>query len=119
LYANLRTLILKCLSDPITRFAVEAHNLPYWLLQAEQLRQRIFNAGLVGVWNMKPLVDGKTLLQLLQIPQGPILTKITQEIIEWQLDNPAGVAAQCEAFLLANKDRYHAEAATMKSTKKK
>lgn len=83
------------------------------------LRARIFTADLVGVWNMKPLIDGNTVLQITELPQGPIITKITQEIIEWQLDNPGGTPEQCAEFLQANKARYKQEATAMRSSTKK
>lgn len=47
---------------------------------------------LEGVWSMKPLINGKDLAALHGVKPGPQMTKLIQDLIEWQLENPTGTA---------------------------
>lgn len=42
------------------------------------------------VYNLKQLVDGKTLASLFGIKPGPQLGKLVEDLIDWQLENPNG-----------------------------
>lgn len=41
--------------------------------------------GLHNAWEIKPLVDGSQLIQRLSLPKGPIVGRIIEEQIKWQL----------------------------------
>ena len=60
---------------------------------------RIFDAivahGLQDCYKTKPLVDGKTLLKALNIPNGPQVGEWMQKVIVWQIENPRGTIDEC------------------------
>mmetsp|Transcript_23792 Transcript_23792/g.31106 ORF Transcript_23792/g.31106 Transcript_23792/m.31106 type:complete len:546 (-) Transcript_23792:441-2078(-) len=51
------------------------------------------------VWKQKPLHDGKTLMESLEIPKGPNVGKVMQLQVRWQLENPDGTPEECMSFL--------------------
>jgi tRNA nucleotidyltransferase (CCA-adding enzyme) len=51
------------------------------------------------VWSLKPIIKGLELAQLLGIKPGPELKKRTNELIEWQIDNPIGTADDYARFI--------------------
>jgi len=50
-------------------------------------------------WNLKPLVNGKELSEILNITPGPMIGKINGAQKEWQLENPEGDREECIDFL--------------------
>lgn len=50
----------------------------------------IINEGLENCHTLKPLIDGKRLLKLLNLKAGPWMGQVNDEIILWQLENPNG-----------------------------
>jgi len=58
---------------------------------------------LIGVWQMKPLVNGQEIQQLLGIPPGPRIKTILDQQIEWQLQHPKATKDECIAWLMSNK----------------
>ena len=54
----------------------------------------ILDQKLEDCFNMKPLIDGKNLLALLDMKAGPWLGKINDAAIVWQLENPEGNKGQ-------------------------
>ncbi|XP_049344752.1 tRNA nucleotidyltransferase cca2 isoform X1 [Solanum verrucosum] len=52
--------------------------------------------GLDKVWEMKPLVNGKEIMNILQIKSGgPVVREWQQKLLEWQLAHPSGSAEEC------------------------
>lgn len=52
--------------------------------------------GLEKVWEMKPLVNGKEIMNILQIKSGgPVVREWQQKLVEWQLAHPCGSAEEC------------------------
>lgn len=52
--------------------------------------------GLEKVWEMKPLVNGKEIMNILQIKSGgPVVREWQQKLFEWQLAHPSGSAEEC------------------------
>ncbi|KAH0778068.1 hypothetical protein KY290_009479 [Solanum tuberosum] len=52
--------------------------------------------GLEEVWEMKPLVNGKEIMNILQIKSGgPVVREWQQKLLEWQLAHPSGSAEEC------------------------
>lgn len=64
------------------------------------LRQYIIHQNLVGVWDMKPLLNGHDVMKLLQIKAGQQLRLILEEQINWILKNPNGTIEECTQWLL-------------------
>eukprot|EP01098_Paradermamoeba_levis_P007643 TRINITY_DN3175_c0_g1_i2.p1 TRINITY_DN3175_c0_g1~~TRINITY_DN3175_c0_g1_i2.p1 ORF type:complete len:367 (-),score=97.97 TRINITY_DN3175_c0_g1_i2:11-1111(-) len=68
----------------------------------EILEKNIHALNLIGIWNMKPLLDGTEVGQLLEIPPGPILKDIFEGQIDWQLDHPNLGADEQKKWLLSS-----------------
>lgn len=56
-----------------------------------------------GIWKMKPLINGKDLAKVHNVKAGPILARLTKELIEWQLANPNGTADDYKNYVLTTK----------------
>lgn len=63
------------------------------------LVETIIQKDLMNAHEIKPLIDGKTLVKSLGMKPGPWISKATQEIIVWQLDNPEGTPEECLTFI--------------------
>ncbi|CAH9136209.1 unnamed protein product [Cuscuta epithymum] len=56
----------------------------------------ILNLGLDRVWEVKPLVNGKEIMNILEIKTGgPVVKEWQQKLLEWQLAYPSGTAEEC------------------------
>ncbi|XP_059280475.1 tRNA nucleotidyltransferase cca2 [Lycium ferocissimum] len=52
--------------------------------------------GLEKIWETKPLVNGKEIMNILQIKSGgPVVREWQQKLLEWQLAHPSGTAEEC------------------------
>nr|GLL44033.1 putative CCA tRNA nucleotidyltransferase 2 [Ipomoea trifida] len=71
----------------------------------------ILNLGLESVWEAKPLVNGKEIMNILQIKTGgPIVKEWQQKLLEWQLAHPFGTAEECIDWMKeANSKRARTE----------
>ncbi|KAM9978987.1 hypothetical protein ACTFIZ_000324 [Dictyostelium cf. discoideum] len=56
--------------------------------------------GLVGIWNIKRLLNGKQVQDLLNRKPGTWLAPVIQLILEWQLENPSKTEKDCKDWLL-------------------
>ncbi|CAN0923147.1 tRNA nucleotidyltransferase cca2 [Linum grandiflorum] len=56
----------------------------------------IVELGLDNVWDMKPLINGKEIINLLQLKSGgPLVREWQQKLVAWQLAHPTGTADEC------------------------
>ncbi|XP_042488705.1 tRNA nucleotidyltransferase cca2 [Macadamia integrifolia] len=56
----------------------------------------IIELGLENVWEMKPLANGKDIMNILQLKSGgPQVKEWQQRLLEWQLAHPSGTAEEC------------------------
>ncbi|CAI0554435.1 unnamed protein product [Linum tenue] len=56
----------------------------------------ILELGLDNVWDMKPLINGKEIMSVLQLKSGgPLVKEWQQKILSWQLAHPTGTAHEC------------------------
>ncbi|CAN4119651.1 unnamed protein product [Withania somnifera] len=56
--------------------------------------------GLEKVWELKPLVNGKEIMNILQIKNGgPVVREWQQKLLEWQLAHPSGTAEECRDWM--------------------
>jgi len=55
-----------------------------------KLENDIELAGLNDVYMMKPLLDGKELMEITGIKAGPLIGKVVDEQVKWQLNYPLG-----------------------------
>lgn len=65
------------------------------LAKHEKLLEVIQTLGLENVKDMRPLVDGKMVASALQRKPGPWMTRVTAEVLTWQMDHPKGLVEQC------------------------
>eukprot|EP00560_Eucampia_antarctica_P009156 CAMPEP_0197827676 /NCGR_PEP_ID=MMETSP1437-20131217/4409_1 /TAXON_ID=49252 ORGANISM="Eucampia antarctica, Strain CCMP1452" /NCGR_SAMPLE_ID=MMETSP1437 /ASSEMBLY_ACC=CAM_ASM_001096 /LENGTH=450 /DNA_ID=CAMNT_0043428625 /DNA_START=264 /DNA_END=1616 /DNA_ORIENTATION=- len=61
--------------------------------------QSVHNQNLNECWKQRPLLDGRALIPLLEIPKGPSIGKYIQKQIEWMLLNPDGIKEDCGKHL--------------------
>lgn len=50
---------------------------------------------LLGVWDLKPLVNGKDIMKELHVKPGPFIKVLSDATIRWQLENPTGTKQEC------------------------
>ncbi|KAM1211024.1 hypothetical protein ACFX2I_002811 [Malus domestica] len=56
----------------------------------------ILKLGLDKVWDAKPLLNGKEIMNVLQLKSGgPLVREWQQKILAWQLADPSGTAEEC------------------------
>ncbi|KAJ4701094.1 CCA tRNA nucleotidyltransferase [Melia azedarach] len=56
----------------------------------------ITKLGLDKVWDLKPLVNGKEIMNVLQLKSGgPLVREWQQKLLAWQLAHPSGTAEEC------------------------
>ncbi|POM71173.1 tRNA nucleotidyltransferase [Phytophthora palmivora] len=55
----------------------------------------IRDAGLVGVWELKPLLNGNDLVKQLGVKPGPQMKELLDRILAWQLSNPEKTRDEC------------------------
>ncbi|KAJ0014081.1 hypothetical protein Pint_21519 [Pistacia integerrima] len=52
--------------------------------------------GLEKVWDVKPSVNGKEIMNVLQLKSGrPLVREWQQKLLAWQLAHPSGTAEDC------------------------
>ncbi|GMI90740.1 hypothetical protein like AT1G22660 [Hibiscus trionum] len=56
----------------------------------------IVKLGLEKVWDLKPLVNGKDIMNILQLKVGgPLVREWQEKTLSWQLAHPSGTAEEC------------------------
>ncbi|KAL5776409.1 hypothetical protein ACOSP7_009335 [Xanthoceras sorbifolium] len=62
----------------------------------EAVENAITNLGLEKVWDVKPLVNGKEIMNVLQLKSGgPLVREWQQKLLAWQLAHASGTAEEC------------------------
>ncbi|XP_057976428.1 tRNA nucleotidyltransferase cca2 [Malania oleifera] len=60
------------------------------------LENAIIKLGLEKVWEVKPLVNGKDIMSILQLKTGgPLVREWQKKLLNWQLAHPSGTAEEC------------------------
>ncbi|KAK3036015.1 hypothetical protein RJ639_031188, partial [Escallonia herrerae] len=60
------------------------------------IEKEVLKLGLEKVWEMKPLVNGKDIMSVLQLKTGgPLVREWQQKLLEWQLAHPSASAEEC------------------------
>ena len=62
--------------------------------QYDSFMDYIKEQNLLDSYKIKPMIDGKKLLKLLNLKPGPWMGQLNNNIIIWQLDNPNGTETQ-------------------------
>ncbi|KAL6525238.1 hypothetical protein OROMI_030831 [Orobanche minor] len=62
----------------------------------DRIENAILEMELEKVWDLKPLVNGKEIMNILQLKKGgPIVGEWQQKLLQWQLAYPSGSAEEC------------------------
>ena len=62
------------------------------------MEQLAVSLKLERAWEIRPLINGKELMKLLNA-KGPVIGKAVQEMTKWQLANPGGSVEDCKVYL--------------------
>eukprot|EP01132_Coremiostelium_polycephalum_P005066 gene5066-6305_t len=65
----------------------------------------IASHNLIGVWNIKRLLNGKQVQDLFKKPAGEWLSPVLQSILEYQLENPSKNEDDLKQFLIDNQSK--------------
>ncbi|KAL1831105.1 hypothetical protein DCAR_0101084 [Daucus carota subsp. sativus] len=61
-----------------------------------QVESAVTTQGLDKIWEVKPLVNGKEIMSVLQLKTGgPLVREWVEKLLEWQLAHPSGSAEEC------------------------
>lgn len=63
------------------------------------IKSSIKELELESVNTLKPIIDGKTISKTLNKKPGPWMSKVTQDVLVWQLDHPKGSQDECLEYL--------------------
>ena len=71
-----------------------------WIAVSQQLGQRIVRDWhLDHCWTVRPLLDGRAVIDALQLPRGPQVGVYLEEQTRWMLAHPDGTVDDCRAHL--------------------
>ncbi|XP_037491094.1 tRNA nucleotidyltransferase cca2-like [Jatropha curcas] len=81
-------------------FTQELLDKQFQLDKRRELFKTVENAitglGLEKIWDVKPLVNGKYIISVLQLKSGgPLVREWQQKLLAWQLAHPTGTAEEC------------------------
>lgn len=66
----------------------------------QEMERLVMNLGLDRAWEIKPLLDGRTIIQVLNLKNaGPLVGQWAERAMEWQLAHPDAPVEQCTAWL--------------------
>nr|XP_043609598.1 tRNA nucleotidyltransferase cca2-like isoform X2 [Erigeron canadensis]XP_043609599.1 tRNA nucleotidyltransferase cca2-like isoform X2 [Erigeron canadensis]XP_043609600.1 tRNA nucleotidyltransferase cca2-like isoform X2 [Erigeron canadensis] len=62
----------------------------------KEVEQEILKLGLDKVWEVKPLINGKDIIRLLELQKGgPVVSEWQRKLLQWQLAYPSGSVDEC------------------------
>lgn len=81
-----------CSQDILNKkFQLDKRKDIFWAVE-----NAIGKLGLDKVWEVKPLVNGKEIMNVLQLKAGgPLVREWQQKLLAWQLAHPCGTAEEC------------------------
>lgn len=65
----------------------------------ESFLEIVMKEDLQDSYKIKPIVDGKTLIKKLNVKPGPWMSKVNEQILVWQLDNPEKTQDDCISYV--------------------
>ncbi|KAL3503848.1 hypothetical protein ACH5RR_033689 [Cinchona calisaya] len=67
----------------------------------KMVEDAILKQGLEKVWEVKALLDGKEIMNVLELKtSGPLVGEWQQKVIEWQLAHPFGTKEECKCWMM-------------------
>jgi tRNA nucleotidyltransferase (CCA-adding enzyme) len=83
----------------------------HWTRLSQRVYVAIIEMNLDHCWKVKPLLNGRELIQIFELPFGPSIGDYLEEQTRWMLLNPDGTRDECEKHLRKFKhDLEHREA---------
>lgn len=71
-----------------------------------QVERSIVELGLDKVWEVKPLLDGKAIMGILQLKTGgPLVREWQERLLRWQLAHPHGTAEECRDWMMQSQSK--------------
>nr|XP_043617412.1 tRNA nucleotidyltransferase cca2 isoform X2 [Erigeron canadensis]XP_043617413.1 tRNA nucleotidyltransferase cca2 isoform X2 [Erigeron canadensis] len=62
----------------------------------KEVEHEILKLGLDNVWEVKPLINGKDIIRLLELQKGgPVVSEWQRKLLQWQLAYPSGSVDEC------------------------
>jgi tRNA nucleotidyltransferase (CCA-adding enzyme) len=90
---------LSKLGDSITLTKTNPHC--YSLFKKySQFMQRVFSENLQHCYDLRPILDGKRVAELLHIKPGPNVGKLLQQLLEWQISKGEVTTEDAERWIL-------------------
>lgn len=87
----LRGAIIGCTTNSSNKYELDKKRELF-----NRIEKAILELGLEKVWEMKPLVNGRDIMSVLQIKSGgPVVKEWQQKLLEWQLAHPSVSAEEC------------------------
>ena len=77
-----------------------------WIELSNAVYLAILDLDLDESWKMRPLLDGKAVIQALDLPRGPTVGTYLDEQMRWMLLHPAGSREECQRHLLSVKRHF-------------
>ncbi|XP_023644598.1 putative CCA tRNA nucleotidyltransferase 2 isoform X2 [Capsella rubella] len=59
----------------------------------------IHELGLDNIWDVKPLVNGREIMQIAELKGGSLIRVWQQKLLTWQLANPNGTSEECKDWM--------------------
>ena len=85
---------------------INNENIEYYSAKYSEFYNTIKEHKLHEAYKLKPLLNGKGLMKLYEIKGGPILKKLTEEVLKWQFLNPDANLEELEKYMIDNKDQF-------------
>ncbi|CAO2036751.1 unnamed protein product [Urochloa humidicola] len=70
-----------------------------------RVERSITNLGLHGVWELKPLLNGDSIKEVLQEPEGPLIGEWLRRAVKWQLAHPNGTRDECIEWMKQSRSK--------------
>ncbi|KAI3726299.1 hypothetical protein L1987_66096 [Smallanthus sonchifolius] len=65
-----------------------------------KVEQEILKLGLEKVWEVKPLINGKDIMKILELEKGgPVVSEWQRKLLQWQLAYPSGTVEECVEWM--------------------
>jgi hypothetical protein len=65
----------------------------------QDMEKKIDELELDRIWELKPLLDGSSLMTMMQLPKGPIIGKVMEEQMLWQIHTRSMDTEACLSHL--------------------
>jgi hypothetical protein len=73
--------------------------------QYMRVERSITDLGLDEVWKLKPLVDGKIIMRIMQKSGGALIGEWKKRVFKWQLAHPGGSMDDCIDWLTRSQSK--------------